>query len=200
MSIKQARLIVNAHKHNLLNSFCNNGYFNKTSEFLLALLFAAQNEHALKNLALLVHKAFSRRKILLSWRTWKRWDMEEEDEQIGKTVIITILLYIRFPSVCNIPTSATWLLCVHCIIRLIVLAPLQMGLCGLIEENVCFRILSVYVCRGRGAECFGHLTEGQPLIVWTLSRWKLNLWFCGVPAWSHDTVSTVRRLNVASHL
>ena len=27
MSFKQARLIVNAHKHNLLiNSFCNNGY------------------------------------------------------------------------------------------------------------------------------------------------------------------------------
>ena len=27
MSIKQARFIVNAHKHNLLiNSFCNNGY------------------------------------------------------------------------------------------------------------------------------------------------------------------------------
>ena len=26
MSIKQARLIVNAHKHNLLNSFCNKGY------------------------------------------------------------------------------------------------------------------------------------------------------------------------------
>ena len=26
MRIKQAKLIVNAHKHNLLNSFCNNGY------------------------------------------------------------------------------------------------------------------------------------------------------------------------------
>ena len=26
MSIKQARLIVNAHKYNLLNSFCNNWY------------------------------------------------------------------------------------------------------------------------------------------------------------------------------
>ena len=26
MSIQQAKLIVNAHKHNLLNSFCNNGY------------------------------------------------------------------------------------------------------------------------------------------------------------------------------
>ena len=26
MSIKQARLIVNAHRHDLLNSFCNNGY------------------------------------------------------------------------------------------------------------------------------------------------------------------------------
>ena len=26
MSIKQAKLIVNDHKHNLLNSFCNNGY------------------------------------------------------------------------------------------------------------------------------------------------------------------------------
>ena len=26
MSIKQAKLIVTAHKHNLLNSFCNNGY------------------------------------------------------------------------------------------------------------------------------------------------------------------------------
>ena len=26
MSIKQAQLIVNVHKHNLLNSFCNNGY------------------------------------------------------------------------------------------------------------------------------------------------------------------------------
>ena len=24
--LKQARLIVNAHKHNLLNSFCSNGY------------------------------------------------------------------------------------------------------------------------------------------------------------------------------
>ena len=27
MSIKQAKLVVNAHKHNLLNSFCNNWYF-----------------------------------------------------------------------------------------------------------------------------------------------------------------------------
>ena len=26
MSFKQAKLIVNAHKHNLLHSFCNNGY------------------------------------------------------------------------------------------------------------------------------------------------------------------------------
>ena len=26
MNIKQAKLAVNAHKHNLLNSFCNNGY------------------------------------------------------------------------------------------------------------------------------------------------------------------------------
>ena len=26
MSIKQAKLIVNAHMHNLLNSFSNNGY------------------------------------------------------------------------------------------------------------------------------------------------------------------------------
>ena len=26
MSIKQAKLTVNVHKHNLLNSFCNNGY------------------------------------------------------------------------------------------------------------------------------------------------------------------------------
>ena len=26
MSIKQAKLIVNAHKHKLLNSFCNNRY------------------------------------------------------------------------------------------------------------------------------------------------------------------------------
>ena len=26
MSIKQAKLIVNAHKHNLLNSFCNSEY------------------------------------------------------------------------------------------------------------------------------------------------------------------------------
>ena len=26
MSIKQAKLVVNAHKHNLLYSFCNNGY------------------------------------------------------------------------------------------------------------------------------------------------------------------------------
>ena len=26
MSIKQAKLIVNAHKHNLLNSFCNKVY------------------------------------------------------------------------------------------------------------------------------------------------------------------------------
>ena len=25
-SIKQAKLTVNAHKHNILNSFCNNGY------------------------------------------------------------------------------------------------------------------------------------------------------------------------------
>ena len=28
MSIKQAKLILNAHRHNLLNSFCNNGIVN----------------------------------------------------------------------------------------------------------------------------------------------------------------------------
>ena len=27
MNIKQAKLILNAHKHNILTSFCNNGYF-----------------------------------------------------------------------------------------------------------------------------------------------------------------------------
>ena len=40
-------------------------YFNNPCEFRLALLLATQNERALKNLALFVYKAFSRRKILL---------------------------------------------------------------------------------------------------------------------------------------
>ena len=41
MNIKQARLIVNAHKRNLLiNSFCNNGYF---------LVYIKQHENNNKN-------------------------------------------------------------------------------------------------------------------------------------------------------
>ena len=42
-----------------------------------------------------------------------------------------IFLYIAFRFglfICNIPTSANWILCVHCITRFIVLTPLQMGL------------------------------------------------------------------------
>ena len=44
-------------------------YFNNPCEFRLALLLATQKEHALKNLALCVKKAFSKRKILLLRRT-----------------------------------------------------------------------------------------------------------------------------------
>ena len=40
MSIKQVKLIVNAHKHNLLNSFCNNGY-----------VYVKQHENNNKNLS-----------------------------------------------------------------------------------------------------------------------------------------------------
>ena len=79
MSIKQARLIVNAHKHNLLNSFCNNGYLSNTCEFILALLFATQNEHTLKNLALLVYKAFSRRKNKKNKKSCFREELEEDE-------------------------------------------------------------------------------------------------------------------------
>ena len=43
-------------------------YFNNPCEFRLALLLATQNERALKNLALFMYKAFSRRKPLLSLR------------------------------------------------------------------------------------------------------------------------------------
>ena len=38
MSIKQAKLTVNAHKHNLLNSFCNNRY-----------VYGKQHENKTKN-------------------------------------------------------------------------------------------------------------------------------------------------------
>ena len=44
-------------------------YFNNPCEFRLVLLLATQNERALKNLALFVYKAFSRRKTLLLCRT-----------------------------------------------------------------------------------------------------------------------------------
>ena len=49
--------------------------FNNPCEFRLALLLATQNECALKNLALFVYKAFSRRKTVLLCRTWKRYDI-----------------------------------------------------------------------------------------------------------------------------
>ena len=41
-------------------------YFYNPCEFRLALFLATQNERALKNLALFLYKAFSRRKTLLS--------------------------------------------------------------------------------------------------------------------------------------
>ena len=47
MSIKQAKLIVNAHKHNLLKSFCSNGYFcvnMKTTEHLSKIKTDKQTE------------------------------------------------------------------------------------------------------------------------------------------------------------
>ena len=44
-------------------------YFNNPCELRLVLLLATQNERALKNLALFVYKAFSRRKTLLLCRT-----------------------------------------------------------------------------------------------------------------------------------
>ena len=46
--------------------FKESNYFNNPCEFRLALLLAAQDERALKNLALILYKEFSRRKTLLS--------------------------------------------------------------------------------------------------------------------------------------
>ena len=46
--------------------FTESKYFNNSCEFRLALLLAAQNERALKNLALFLYNAFNRRKTLLS--------------------------------------------------------------------------------------------------------------------------------------
>ena len=46
--------------------FIESKYFNNPYEFRLAQLLATQNERALKNLALFLYKAFSRRKTLVS--------------------------------------------------------------------------------------------------------------------------------------
>ena len=46
--------------------FIESKYFNNLCEFRVALLLATQNERVLKNLALFLYKAFSRRKTLLS--------------------------------------------------------------------------------------------------------------------------------------
>ena len=50
----------------LRHEFIESKYFNNPCEFRLALLLDTQNERALKNLALFLYKAFSRRKTLLS--------------------------------------------------------------------------------------------------------------------------------------
>ena len=50
----------------LRHEFIESKYFNNACEFRLALLLATQNERTLKNLALFLYKAFSRRKTLLS--------------------------------------------------------------------------------------------------------------------------------------
>ena len=50
----------------LRHEFIESKYFNNPCEFRLALLLATQKERALKNLALFLYKAFSRRKTLLS--------------------------------------------------------------------------------------------------------------------------------------
>ena len=108
-------------------------YFNNPCDFRLALLLATQNERALKNLALFVYKAFNRRKTLLLCRTWKdmiyiyirmRWTNNH-----GQYCNIFLYIAFRFGLfIWNIPTSANWILCVHCITMFIVLTPLQMGL------------------------------------------------------------------------
>ena len=50
----------------LRHEFIESKYFNNPCEFRLALLLATQNERSLKNLALFLYKAFSRRKTLQS--------------------------------------------------------------------------------------------------------------------------------------
>ena len=53
--------------------FIERKYFNIPCEFRLVLLLATQNERTLKNRALFVYKAFSRRKTLLLCRTLRRY-------------------------------------------------------------------------------------------------------------------------------
>ena len=53
MNIKQAKHIVNAHKHNFLNSFCNNGHFHvKQPENNRKSVKTQERENALMKLVL----------------------------------------------------------------------------------------------------------------------------------------------------
>ena len=131
--------------------FIDPKYCNNPCEFWLALLLATQNKRALKNLAFFVYKAFSRRK--LCYREELEDDMryiQDEDELRNKKAIITILLYIRFrfgfAHLQHSNVSNLNVVCVHCIIRFVVLTPLQMGLWPYWIKFLysVFRILSLF--------------------------------------------------------
>ena len=107
--------------------FIESKSFNNPCEFRFALLLATQNERALKNLALFLYKAFSRRKTCyreeFKCTSWIN---------IQECYYNILCIYFRSRLVqLLIPASVICLLCVcivYCLIRFIVLTPLQMGL------------------------------------------------------------------------
>ena len=74
--------------------FIESKYFNNPCEFRFALLLATQNERALKNLALFLYKAFSRRKLAIVK------NLNVHHELIFKNVIIISFAYTFAPVLC----------------------------------------------------------------------------------------------------
>ena len=110
----------------LRHEFIESKYFNNPCEFRLALLLATQNERAFKNLALFLYKAEGKPCYREECKCTSRINIEERYYNILCIYFRSWLVHFLHSNISNLFTVCVCI--VYCLIRFIVLTPLQMGL------------------------------------------------------------------------
>ena len=107
--------------------FIDPKYCNSSCEFRLALLLATQNERGMKNLALCIkHSAEGEPCYREEFKCTSRIDIQERYYNILCICFRSCLVHLLHSNISNLFTVCVCI--VYCLIRFIVLTPLQMGL------------------------------------------------------------------------